>query len=398
MGKTIHLILNSPFPNYTGGRETWLYNVASRLATAECPIRIYTTLNDELPQSFQIHNPYVEIDRVTTLFSYRILRIVLRKYLATLDFFAFAFVVFLRLRRYVAAHDIVVTLGPIEESVAVRLLLHIRTCTFVCSVRGFHADVLTRQFPLLRKLWHALEGSGLKKAHRIWCNGYDTLEYVRAMGLAAEVIPNGVDTRHYAQTQSEATREFEQDKVLFSDREKRYIVSTATLLPIKGIKELIDAAFMLKRKGLKCWKIIWLGKGRAAQYIEYAKERGLGGHIVFPGERRDTAPYLQAGDMTVCLSGGGGLSMAVLEAMASGKPIIAWDNAVYRQILRHKESAFLVPEGNSEVLADALVELMEKYESYTYMGTEAQKAVLPYDWNAVVNKVQQEIQAKQVAP
>ena len=394
MGKTVHFILNSPFPNYTGGRETWLFNVASRLASAECPIRIYTTQNNELPQSFTIENPHVEIFRVKTLMSYSFFRKILRSYLVILESFALVISIFLCMRRHVIMHDIVITLGPLDESVVARWLRHISKCKFICSVRGFHAAVMTNRYPLLKRFWYHLEWSSLRVADRVWCNGHDTVEYVRKMGFEAEFMPNGVDVGHYISHAMDCKPEFEKDKRLFSDRTKRYIVSTATLLPIKGVKELIDAASLLKKRLLKSWQIVWVGKGDPTPYIAYGKQRGLDDEVVFIGERVDTAPYLGAADIVACLSGGGGLSMAALEAMASGRIIVAWDSAVYRQLLIHNNSAFLVEENNSVKLADALEELIQSYDNYNIMGIEAQKAALPYDWGNVVKRVRQEIALK----
>jgi glycosyltransferase involved in cell wall biosynthesis len=391
MPKTVHFILNSPFPNYTGGRETWLYNVVTRLASTACPIRIYCTHNNELPQSFTIENPHIEILHVKTLMSYTFFRKILRSYLVTVESLVFVISMFLCMRRHVTANDIVVALGTLDESVAAIWLRHTSTCKFICSVRGLHAAEKTYRYPLLNKLWYRLERNSLQVADRIWCNGHDTVEYVRTMGFEAEFMPNGVDVGHYMSHREDWKPELEKDKGPLSDRKKVYIVSTATLLPIKGIKELIDAASLLKKRLLKSWQIVWVGKGDPIPYIAYAKQRGLDDEVVFTGERVDTAPYLRAAHIVACLSGGGGLSMAALEAMASGRIIVAWDSAVYRQLLIHNKSAFLIEENNSAKLADALEELIQRYGNYNIMGLEAQKAALPYDWDNVVKKVRQEI-------
>jgi glycosyltransferase involved in cell wall biosynthesis len=253
---------------------------------------------------------------------------------------------------------------------------------------------MKNRYPLLKTLWYSLERKTLKLADRIWCNGHDTVEYVRTMGFDAEFMPNGVDVGHYMSHMEDWKPEFEKDKDLFSDRNKLYIVSTATLLPIKGVKELIDAASLLKKRLLKSWQIVWVGKGDPIPYIAYAKQRGLDDEVVFTGERVDTAPYLRAAHIVACLSGGGGLSMAALEAMASGRVIVAWDSAVYRQLLGDNKSAFLVEENNSAKLADALEELIQSHGNYNIMGLEAQKAALAYDWGNVVKKVRQEIASK----
>lgn len=392
MTKNVNFIINSPFPNYTGGRETWLYNVVKRLAVTGCPIRICCTENNELPQSFTIDNPGVEIFRVKTLMSYPFFRKIIRSYLGNLEYLFFVVSAFLCMRRHVKTNDIVVALGPLEESIVGRWLRRTHKCSFICSVRGFHAEVMTLRFPCLKTIWYKLEISNMRSADQIWCNGHDTVEYACDMGLEAKLMPNGVDVNHYMSYNDNLNVQFEKDKSFFSDREKLYIVSTATVLPIKGVKELISAASLLKKRAsLKSWQMVWIGKGNSKLYVEYAKNLGLNDEVVFIGERIDTASYLRFADIVACLSGGGGLSMAALEAMASGKVIIAWDNAVYRQLLEHNKSALLIEEKNSVILADALEQLIQEFDSFKFMGLNAQKAALQYDWSNVVKKVRQEI-------
>jgi glycosyltransferase involved in cell wall biosynthesis len=55
-------------------------------------------------------------------------------------------------------------------------------------------------------------------------------------------------------------------------------------------------------------------------------------------------------------SGGGGVSNALLEQMAAGRIIVAWDNAAFRQVLDER-SAFLAPQGDREALLDALTQI-----------------------------------------
>ena len=79
--------------------------------------------------------------------------------------------------------------------------------------------------------------------------------------------------------------------------------------------------------------------------------------------------------------------MALLEAMASAKPIIAWNNNVYRQLLEHNVSGILVSNKNSDKLADALIDLINNYNSYKHLGKEASKISKEYDWENIVKKV-----------
>lgn len=389
--QTIHFVLDSPFPNYTGGRETWLCNVATRLADAGHHVRIHTVHDNDLPQSFVLTHPNIELCRFRTLSSFRLTKMMLRSYLSCLEFFVFALAAFWSLKKKVHVGDAVIALGPIEDSLAVSWLCRIRSCLFVCSVRGFHAAVLTQRFPLLRPLWYAFESRALVRSDTIWCNGFDTADYVMSKGFQAVRMPNGVDIAHFSSDTVSFSPDFAEDRKLFAN-DNLVIVSTATLLPIKGIKELIGAGAIIKKKGLNNWNVVWVGKGDSKSYAAYAETCDVANNVKFIGERSDVAPYLKSADIVVCLSGGGGLSMALLEAMAAGKVIVAWDSPVYRQILKHNHSAFLVEEQNVAQLGLALERIILNFEDFIHFGAEAKKAIVQYDWKEVVCKVEYELQ------
>lgn|GEM_PF-6685682 len=391
MRKIVHFILNSPFPNYTGGRETWLYNVATRLADEDYTVHIYTTKNDEYPKSFNIDKSNIKIFRVKTLMSNPFIKEFLRSYLLVFETISFIISIYLCMRRQILKNETVIAMGPLEDSVAGIMLRRSRPIKLVCSLRGFHAAVMTKRLPHLKKLWYSIEKHAIKVADRVWCNGYDTLEYVRKGGFEAVMMPNGVDVGHFVSDSIKWEPGKEKDKDLFADEKKTYVVSTATLLPIKGMSKLIEAVSILKERGLNEYRIIWVGKGDPIPYIEEARRRGIENKIEFIGERTDMAPYLRAANIVVCLSGGGGLSMAALEGMAAGKNIIAWDSGVYRQLLHHLKSALLIEENNSIALADAMEEITNNQALYSSMGNEARKAVLSYDWSNVLNKFKKEI-------
>jgi glycosyltransferase involved in cell wall biosynthesis len=390
-GHRIHFLVNSPFPNYTGGRETWLYNVVERLATPETPVHIVSVWNNSLGESFQFLNPDVQLSRIRILTSFPRLRNLVRSYLNALDMMVFVAAAARRLRQEVRPDDIVIALGTIEEAAVIKRLSRKRRILPVCSVRGFHAEVLTWRFPLLKRLWYCLERKGLEASQRIWCNGFDTLAYVRKLGFEAVLVPNGVNVKHYAAPDRLAHPEFAGDKAAFADTSVKYLVATATLLPVKGIREFLTALSRLKTKVLPAWKAVWIGKGDPSEYLSYAGQIGVRDDIIFLGERRDTAPYLQAADIVLCLSGGGGLAMATLEAMASGKPIVAWDSSFYRQLLRNDKSAVMVQEKDAAALAGALEQILVRPEKFASLGIAAQKDVEKYDWEAVVQTVREQI-------
>lgn len=90
-----------------------------------------------------------------------------------------------------------------------------------------------------------------------------------------------------------------------------------------------------------------------------ARRLGLEGRIVFAGVRQDVPELLPGLDAVLFSSVREGLSMAMLEAMAAGVPVIATDVGGTPELIAHGVTGLLVPPGRPESLADALVALLE---------------------------------------
>jgi len=385
--KEFNFIIYSPFPHYTGGIETWLFNVSNSLANKNYKVNIFSYKDNTLEKSFVIKNDNITIYRIGILRSNNFLRKFIRSYLIIVDDIIFSLRMSIVISKKIKKNSTIISLGPIVSCLPIIINnIFYKRYKLICSVRGFHAKVMTNRFKKLKILWYWLEEVSFKKSDCIWCNGQDTLKYVINKGYQAILMPNGVDFKKYNK-ESNSYLNSQEVNNLFNNSRSVYIVSTATLLKIKGVDELIKCLPKVAGQSKKKFKVIWVGKGDKDKCIKFAKELGVDNYIEFIGERKDTAPYLKLADIILCLSGGGGISMALLEAMASAKPIIAWNNNVYRQLLKHNISGILVPTKNSDKLADALVDLINNYNSYKHLGKEASRISKEYDWENIVKKV-----------
>ncbi len=167
----------------------------------------------------------------------------------------------------------------------------------------------------------------------------------------------------------------------------------ARLLEEKGVREFVEAAETLKRKGLVAsFKLIgWaLGDNPSAISAALVEEWRNGGVVDVYGQTDDVRPYLAASSVYVLPSYREGTPRTVLEAMAMGRPIITSDAPGCRETVEEGVNGFLVPVRN----VDALVEAMEKFirepELVAIMGAESRRiAEVKYDVhkvNAVINR------------
>jgi glycosyltransferase involved in cell wall biosynthesis len=114
-----------------------------------------------------------------------------------------------------------------------------------------------------------------------------------------------------------------------------------------------------------------LGKGDAA-YEAYlralAKELALTDHLHFVGFQESVFPFLAAMDVYVHPALMEGFGIAVLEAMAMRRPIVATATGGLPELVRDGETGLLVPPGDAESLAEAVVELLRDSSKRQTLG------------------------------
>ncbi|MER3555718.1 MAG: glycosyl transferase family 1 [Meiothermus sp.] len=101
------------------------------------------------------------------------------------------------------------------------------------------------------------------------------------------------------------------------------------------------------------------GTGELMESLQtLAQELGLAGRVRFLGLRKDMAQVMNAADGFVLSSAWEGLPMVLLEASASGLPMVATDVGGNREVVHQGQTGFLVPPRDSAALAGAMTKLM----------------------------------------
>jgi glycosyltransferase involved in cell wall biosynthesis len=185
------------------------------------------------------------------------------------------------------------------------------------------------------------------------------------------VIYNAVDTSRYqAPVDSSRVR-----RRLGLRASHRLIATTATLKEQKGHSYLIEAMSHVVPQKPDVHALI-IGDGALRETLEMqASALHLGEHIHFLGERQDVPELLAASDLFVLPSLYEGLSVALLEAMATGLPVVASAVSGTVRVIIPGESGILVPPGDSQALATAIGRLLDDPALRATFGTAAQKQV-----------------------
>jgi glycosyltransferase involved in cell wall biosynthesis len=149
------------------------------------------------------------------------------------------------------------------------------------------------------------------------------------------------------------------------------ILSMARLAPDKGLEYLIEAAGILLRSERR-FQIVIAGDGPVrARLEELTRHLGVADWVTFLGFREDVSDLLAASDLVVLPSLREGLSIALLEAMAAGKPIIATNIGSHRELASQAEIARLVSPADAPALSEAILQVAADSNLMSRFGTNA---------------------------
>jgi glycosyltransferase involved in cell wall biosynthesis len=191
------------------------------------------------------------------------------------------------------------------------------------------------------------------------------------------IIPNGVDTERFRPARNEEERARVR-RTLSIPLERFVVAVVAALRPEKNHALLLEAASRIaKSRGEFLFLIV--GEGTEGPRLQrMARERSLGGCVRFMGRRSDVSDILAASDASVLCSYPvvETFPLVLLEAMACGVAVVATDVGAVREMLVSGEEGIIVPPGDADALATALVSLAGQSEMRRRIGSRARDRVV----------------------
>ncbi|MEO6666924.1 MAG: glycosyltransferase, partial [Nitrospiria bacterium] len=144
--------------------------------------------------------------------------------------------------------------------------------------------------------------------------------------------------------------------------------SVGRLEPPKGHVYLIRAFARVIKMNARA-RLVLVGDGSLAKPLqEEAAHLGLVERVVFTGSRRDVPYLLRAMDLFVFPSLWEGQGLALVEAMASGLPVVASRVGGVSEVVSDGCTGQLVPPGSPEALAEAMLAVMASPARARAMG------------------------------
>ena len=167
-------------------------------------------------------------------------------------------------------------------------------------------------------------------------------------------ICNGVDVERFSPRSAAQTLH----------EPRRLVIGTVgRLQTVKNQGLLVEACGLLLRQRPDLadnWELLVVGDGPERQALQRRIEvEGLAGQAAIAGFRNDVPSALREIDVFVLPSLNEGISNTILEAMATGLPVIATGVGGSPELVKENETGFLIPSGDPAALAERLLRYLE---------------------------------------
>lgn len=365
------LIINSEYPPVGAGAGNASANIAERLEASGNEVAVVTAGHGDLPQDETVRGVLVLrgparrrlIDRSTASEQVAFILGATARCLGVVGRFR---------------PDVVLAFFGLPSGAVAWLLKLVFRIPYVVSLRGgdvpgfrpydfwlYHRIAV----PFLRVIWHGASG--------IVANSKGLRELARKFdhNTKIEVIPNGVDVGRF----QSSSRNWSAPRILSAGRavhQKGLDIALAALSGLKDLRwewriagdgpQLESLKAMIAREGVQD-RVRLLGWQSADNLVEEYRGASL---FVFPSRHE-------------------GMPNAVLEAMASGLPVVASRIAGNEELVLPGETGFLVPPDDPDALRDAVRQLLKDEAMRERMGRAGQaRAATHYNWSTVAREYQ----------
>lgn len=197
-------------------------------------------------------------------------------------------------------------------------------------------------------------------------------EELAALGVPQEkrvFLPNGVDAVRCIPVSEERKQKLRAG--LFLPGQATLVMYTGRLVPEKCVDYLLRI-WPQVRATIPTAHLLIVGQGPEEERLREMRVEG----VQFTGQVDDALPYLQAADLFVLPSSTEGLSNSMLEAMSCGLPVLATHVGGAPDVIRHKESGWLIPPNDIRALHSGLEVLLEDQALRFRLGAGARQRIL----------------------
>lgn len=205
-------------------------------------------------------------------------------------------------------------------------------------------------------------------------------------GKKLKVIYNGIPCEAFAVPKSDILR-----KRFGWGPEVVVVGSLGNIRPAKGYDILLRAAALVKTHS-RPFRFVIAGQGKAGleeKLLALREELGLTETVQFLGFNDDPAAFLANLDIFLLSSVSEGFSIATIQAMAAGLPVLVTKSGGPQEIVSHNETGWMVEPNDPAGIADALLRLASDKELAMRLAMQGKShAVSTFDLDTMLQAYQ----------
>jgi phosphatidylinositol alpha-mannosyltransferase len=235
-------------------------------------------------------------------------------------------------------------------------------------------------------------GSGLFR--RIFERLYDKIDVRIAISEQAQrtnemyvpgeyyIVPLGVDVKR-----------FSRDGDKYPEMKNKSILFVGRMDPRKGLHRLLRS-FVLVREKMPDARLFIVGGGPGAEkYRRMVDSHGIADSVLFRGQVSNShlAKYFRSCTVyTSPAEGGESFGLVLIEAMASGVPVVASDIAGYNEVVQNGRNGVLVDTADPDKYAAALLHVLQDGKLRKNLVSEGLKDIeTRYRWDVIARQIEQ---------
>jgi glycosyltransferase involved in cell wall biosynthesis len=249
-----------------------------------------------------------------------------------------------------------------------------------------HARRLVRQ--AMRRYMAAVERRVFALSARIVAVSEFSATQIRSRLPAAtdrvRVIPTGVETDYFAPPADRATAR----AAIGIQTDEPIVLGVGRLAGVKQFDRLVTAFAVACARGLQA-RLIIAGDGPERQTLErLVATYGMQERVQLAGycDRPRLRALMQAADLQVCTSAFENLSLAILEGMACGTPVLGTPGGGTPELVGQVDPRLVLQDDATHTLAEALPDWLADRSRLASLGERARQLTLDrYDWERVVD-------------
>lgn len=262
---------------------------------------------------------------------------------------------------------------------------------------GFFSDILTvtrffHRKPLvlstLGGVFHTGSHALLKQAYfNFWCK-------LTMKGVSRIIAVSKSDEKIFSKfsnvTHIPVGISFGKFASLRKKEEENTLLFVGRISKNKRIDNLIRTVSFLKKQvpGIKLLIVGGDWEGIKNELEGMVSRLGLRDNVVFAGrvDEKELLNYYSRSQLFVTASEFESFGITVLEAMASGMPVVLNDISVFREFVKNNENGFIVDYSKPETAANKIASLLGK--NLTQVKHRAQETAENYDWKRIANMIE----------